>query len=590
MRRIIATAAACSVLWIGTDGFAATKVSKSRNSIPGVSDATVAGSGGGVTATVGDVAKKLLNRMNLHLVNPMEVRGAVESAIEEEVRERLVLRRITGKGYDRELEPETRVIRNRFVAGMYTKQALPVELEPSEAEVAERSPKAWVETRFREITLTTREDAEKVRAVLLADPGKFVELVREKSVGPKVDQDGLTFYIRPLPFNFIFSPKDDAHLFSLKPGELSWIVQSGLGYTIYTPVETRDIPPDEVLAKKRKLGEKIIGEKIQKRIDGVRERLKPLNRVADDESVVYRMVLDHFEGKGPDRTEVVRVGDLSLTFFDLTRLEKLYTWPKPNLTDPVEYMERLRQMVRQLILPEALLAFDAKEHGFSLGEREARFADEKVQSWLKDRLFEERISSRARVTDEEVRDHFLRNRESFRRWKKVDYRVIRTKTLEKMQAVFRKIEKDGDFDAGFRYAASRKINEETGGGIRRGVAWDNVPAEMQRVLPNLKEGKFSTILKYPDGYIVTVLDRVVDWEDPSFEETRENIRAALKRDKTNLALKEFYDDIAPGLKIETNPAAVDHLVGRMEEIKNESMRRLREKGVPPGHGGAGGKH
>jgi hypothetical protein len=545
-------------------------------------------SGGGVSVTVGEAKRLLSQQMATHLSPGTTVRTKAETTVRDALYEKLAVAALRTSGFDREHGEEAKAIRNRVVAFRFLASVVDKRLAPSPAEEAARYPKVWARARFRQITLPTREEAEAVRAAAVADPGSFEATVRERSEAIKSTEGGLTAFLDPLPFNFMLTEEMDAALFSLRPGEFSPVLENALGFSVYQAVEFEAMAPEDVEAKKRKIAARILEEKRGVYLRALGERFPPYNVFTDDKTKAYTMVLAMIRKGEQSEEDAVRAGDTRLSFASVVSLRTLFKTPTAGKDDPIATMAWLDTLVRHSIVPDALLAQAASEEGFRIEEQYERATRERIERWLMDRFYDLRIEPKTKVSDEEARAFFDGNREMFRRARRVDYRVIETPSLEKILEAERKMAGDAGFDAGWKWAKGKKANLAHGGGEHKGALIDEVDGSTVRdALRGLPQGGRSGVISRGGRYYMVSLDRVDEWEDLSFEEVQGGIRGNLETRKRVEALTAFYEEKYPGLKIETDPAAIDHVVAFFENLIEERKVKGGSKGTPPPPGGKG---
>lgn len=101
-----------------------------------------------------------------------------------------------------------------------------------ESTTLSRSELAGARYRALQILVKTPETAEQVLQQLLAG-ADFGELARKYSIGPNAKKGGDLGYF----YRGDFQPEFEEAIFKLKPGEISGIVKTSLGYHIFKRVE-----------------------------------------------------------------------------------------------------------------------------------------------------------------------------------------------------------------------------------------------------------------------------------------------------------------------------------------------------------------
>lgn len=549
---------------------------------------TVAISGGGQVVTVEEVKNRLSAPMAAHLPPGITPRIKVEETLRDALFENLAKAALRQEGIDGKLEGEVRVIRNRIVAFRFRNSVLVPRLKPTEQEMASLYPRKWVRARFHQITLATRTGAERALEEAKASPEKFLEMIRERSIGPKADVDGLTAFLEPLPFTFMLTPEMDAALFSLKPGEFSPVLASEIGYSVFRASEVHELSPTEIVEKKKKIEERLVRENEAVYLQALEQRYSPWNLFEADPTKAYSLLRTLLDKGEASTEEAVRAGDLRLSFESVAALRALFRTPNPGKEDPLSTMSWLNTLVKETLVPEALLAQAASEEGFRLSEEDTKAMQMRAERWLLDRFYDLRIEPSTKISAEEVRRFFEENRPSFRRSLRVDYRVIHSASLERIREAERRIFGKGRFEDGWKWAKKKGTNTALDGEEHAGVLVDDVKESVVRnALRGLRPGQCTGTLSFQGHYYIVSLDRVTEWEDIPFGQVEEAIRGNLYSTKREEALLRFFEANYPGMKIETDKNAVDHLVRFFEDVLDERTLKLLPGGISPPHGHRG---
>ncbi len=348
-------------------------------------------SGGGHSVTVAEGKRLLSKSMSTHLPQGVTDRRYVEATLRDALYEKLTVGALHATGADRQYAQEGRVIRNRIVGFRFLPSVVDKRLAPTPQEEAARYPRAWARARFRQVTFATAEEAEAARAAAVSDPGSFEALARSRTGGIKTTEGGLTAFLDPLPFNIMMTPEMDAALFTLRPGEFSPVLETPIGFSVYQAVEFRPMAPEDVAAKKRKIAERILDEKRGTYLGALRERFRPYNMFADNQAAAYALLLAFLQKGEGSGQEAVRAADTRLSFDSVMALRTLFKLPPMGKDDPVSAMGRLEALVRQSIVPDAILAQAAEEEGFRLEERDEAAVRERVERWQLDRFYDAKM-------------------------------------------------------------------------------------------------------------------------------------------------------------------------------------------------------
>ena len=145
---------------------------------------------------------------------------------------------------------------------------------------------------------------------------------------------------------------------------------------------------------------------------------------------------------------------------------------------------------------------------------------------LRMRMSNYMVDRRVFVTAEEIAEFFENNQEMFQGERTADFSVILLPENIDVQGIHRQI-RNGTLsfeDAARRHSLEGNAQE---GGVIRGVPYDRLPPEMQRLLSSLADGGVSQLLRTSGGFYVFRRDAINEAVPLSFQEARPFIEEIL---------------------------------------------------------------
>jgi len=142
------------------------------------------------------------------------------------------------------------------------------------------------------------------------------------------------------------------------------------------------------------------------------------------------------------------------------------------------------------------------------------------------------------VTPEEISEYYAKNRDAFQGERTADFSVILLPETMDVQGIYKQI-KAGSLsfeDAARKYSAEGNAQD---GGLVRGVPYDRLPPEMQKLLSSLSDGGMSQLLKTKGGFYVFRRDAMHEAKPLSLQEARPYIEEILLAPLREERAKEY---------------------------------------------------
>ena len=235
-------------------------------------------------------------------------------------------------------------------------------------------------------------------------------------------------------------------------------------------------------------------------------------------------------------------------------------------------IETLRREVLESLINDILLRQEAKRYKVSVSDAEAReetnkaiartgkttaqfeaelkaqgigiemYTERMRNNMLRSRMANYMVDRKIFVTPDEVADYYAKHPDKFRGEKNVDFAVIMLPENMNAQDIYKQI-KTGTIsfeDAARKYSADRNAQD---GGRVRGVPYDRLPPEMQKLLSSLSNGGLSQLLRTKGGFYLFRRDAMNDAKPLSLQEAKPYIEEILLAPLREERAKEYLQQL-----------------------------------------------
>lgn len=250
---------------------------------------------------------------------------------------------------------------------------------------------------------------------------------------------------------------------------------------------------------------------------------------------------------------LAKVGNIKITQADFEREFK-------NLPDFAQKMfegssgkeKFLDELVKkELLYQEALKKKLNKDEGY----RRRVESFEKIT--LIGLLFEKEIESKAKVSDQEVKDYYEKNKDTFTAVSKIRVSQILLKTEGEAKKILERLKKGEDFASIAKKSSIDTVSAKKGGDLGLFSKGQMVP-ELEAVAVKLKPGEISEPVKTRSGYhIIKITDK--KGEVIEFDRVKDLISQHLSEEKQKEVFDSFMEGLQKTYKIEINKEAVSKL-------------------------------
>jgi parvulin-like peptidyl-prolyl isomerase len=462
---------------------------------------------------------------------------------------------------------------NQLVARKFSKTELRELLEVTDDELADIIPTQWIHLKMRQILLANRGEAESVRAAIM-EGTDFIELLRERSIGPGAARDGDLGY--RFPGTGYFSPADDVYLFTLEKGDISEVVDTPLGPAVVRIEDKKVFDEHEIQAMMEKPRGTIFNEKLQKHIAEIREEVG----VEIYDAALYKCVETMEDGRKKDAL-IAKAGEREFYFFDIQRVI-LKAYDQIYIEPDVKQLFSLYQSNINGRVTEYLLAQEARMFGIKADTDWEKKELGKYKRIVAIRLEAERIFADLEVTDEEAREYFRENPMEFNSVERLRLWQIFVKDESTAKLVHDKLLAGGNFrELATEYTEEEQAKKSAGfvGTLTR----KDMTPELAEAAFALLPGDFSDVVKSELGYHIVSVDASYSAKTYEFDEIRGKVRKTILRGKQEERFNEFVETLYSKAVIEVNDEALRELIADSKNAKRKA---------PPSHfggspGGAG---
>lgn len=226
------------------------------------------------------------------------------------------------------------------------------------------------------------------------------------------------------------------------------------------------------------------------------------------------------------------------------------------------YLDKL--IVKRLLLKEA-----GKEKIDSDKEFQERLADIKDQLIIES-LLKKKITADAKISDEDIKSYYDKNKENFKREREINTRHILLKTEEEAKQIQGRILKGEDFiELAKKYSIDPNA-AATGGEIGFHPKGSLVPEYEAAAFKLTKVGQLSGIVKTQFGYHIIRLEGTKPPSYVPIDEVKDFIKQKILQEKQSELLEKYIDNLKKSAKITIN-----------EELLKEDKPSAPEKSSTP---------
>ncbi|WP_298439939.1 peptidylprolyl isomerase [Geobacter sp.] len=248
-------------------------------------------------------------------------------------------------------------------------------------------------------------------------------------------------------------------------------------------------------------------------------------------------------------------GDTITTSDFKHELDNLPPYLKPMADTPEGKKELLDTMVvRELILQQA------KKDGLDKSPEVAAKLEELKKRVVVEAFLKKKVEEQASVSDAEMKKFYDENKDKFKTGAQVKASHILVKSEKEAQDVLKELKGGASFEE-----LARKHSIDSAAAKGGDLGWfskGSMVPEFEKVVFGLKEGEISGIVKTKFGYHIIKLTGKRPAGIRSFDEVKEQIRAALLPAKQQEVFQKLKDDIKKNAKISIKEDVLKELGGK----------------------------
>ena len=207
------------------------------------------------------------------------------------------------------------------------------------------------------------------------------------------------------------------------------------------------------------------------------------------------------------------------------------------------------------IVNKELLYKEAMKKGFDKSSEFNKKMEDFKKLTLVSEVFEKEIMAKSKVSDQDIRDYYDKNKDSFVMATEIKASHILVKTEEEAQKVLARLKKGEKFEAIARAVSLDTASAKNGGDVGFFKKGQMVP-EFERAAASLKVGDISIPVKTQFGYhIIKVTDKKTG-APVEFEKVRDLISQKLSGEKQKEAFEAYIAELKKTYKVELNKDAL----------------------------------
>jgi parvulin-like peptidyl-prolyl isomerase len=471
------------------------------------------------------------------------------------IEDRLLINEAYALGLDEEPEA-ARMIEEyglRIAANYLVKQELVEASKPTPAEVR----RVWEEEldtvlQARQIRVETREEAEQIRAALVA--GADAEsIARECSLADSSRRGGVMVASwGQLPLAV------EQMIFELLPGEISPVIESDEGFEVYV-IENRVVPSRPDLDKvSEEIEAKLSARKLEANKAALSKRLFDKYHVVLEAIDFNAVPVNQMLATAPDTIVARWDGGGQLKLRDAVD-EKMLT--QLEGTSTVSARKKIVEQVHATI-HSPLLMIEAKERNIRDVPEVATAIESYTDYLVESFLFRDHIFRNLNVAEDELRTYYDQHLAEFDASEERKIAQVLVGSEADANEALKEIATGTAFDEVAK-KRSRDFQTAMTGGDLGWVRSDNVPAPFKTVL-DLKAGEVTKPVKGDRGWHVFKVVEIRPKRVQPFEEVKEAVKAKALDAKKRAARSQWVEKLRAAAKVTIDDKAIAKFVKQNE--------------------------
>lgn len=280
------------------------------------------------------------------------------------------------------------------------------------------------------------------------------------------------------------------------------------------------------------------------------------------------------EVKGPF---LAKIDNTAVTQADFDReFQALPDYAQQIFTDDAGKEKFLNEIINK-----ELLYKEAVKKGYDKGQDYLKKVEEFKKLSLVSELFEKEIMAKAKVSDQDAKDYYDKNKDDFIVAKEIKASHILVKTEDEAQKVLARLKKGEKFDAVAKAVSIDTGSAKNGGDLGFFKKGQMVP-EFERAAAALKTGETtSSPVKSPFGFhIIKVTDKKTGEPIP-YDKVRDLVVQKLSGEKQKGVFDAYVAEMRKTHKVEINKEALKAKPVPPAMEKQEAPAKTEEKKAEP---------
>ena len=533
----------------------------------------------GVPLSAGEARRMVVEDSRLlHQLATVSSEKVLRQAVEGWVWETIQAKEAEKRGLARKAKPEIDIERDLVTRYYYIKH-LGRKIVVSDAEV-----KALLPNPLARLRVTSRTFADEVEAGNALGALRSGKVKWEESGEPLSGGSGGS-WVWPYPNSGFLDKIQSDLVFTLKKGDLSPVLKTGLGYLILRVEERDNLSGKRIARLKDTFRAQVRNEKVAKVVDQWRSSQTIARMDKDDRAEFTRLVAASIglQGGRPPEKIIASVGGWNLGFNSLQHVAGKFAGfrEKMGVTEKVQFLSS----VLDSLITARVIAAGAAQSGYTLDKEVEKELEQRKKGMLAAALIDELETSDRNVTEKDAREYFEANREAFRNRRLVRASHILLMNLKEAEDVYRSISAG---NTSFRQAEKTFSADETvgAGGDIGWVYPGRLVPELEAAVLSLKVGDISPPVRSRYGFHLMTVTEVREEKDVPFDVAKGEIIEKLSKMKRERKKSDFLKEVRKNYKIEYDKRNLTALMARLDAGKEELFLKVREKARGP-HTGMG---
>lgn len=240
----------------------------------------------------------------------------------------------------------------------------------------------------------------------------------------------------------------------------------------------------------------------------------------------------------------------------------------PYLKPMTETAEGKKEMLETMIIRELILQ-EASKSGLENSPAVKEKLDELKKRLVVEAYLKQKVEEQAQVGDEELQKFYNENKEKFKTGDQVKASHILVKSEKEAKDVLAQLKGGGNFEE-----LAKKFSTDGAASKGGDLGWfskGSMIPEFEKVVFAMKEGQTSDIVKTKFGYHIIKLTGKRTAGARSFEEVKDQIKAAILPTKQQEIFQKIKDDLKKNGKYSIKEDVLKGLGGTPSEAK-ESVK------------------